>query len=97
MTDYRVCASSMLAAAQKYELCGAELVHVVDLDEAVHEASRNFSSIREIVEMPDCCFQFDCCVCSELGVSRVVLNTSVLNDLEFVAFVSRRIDTGGGL
>ncbi|MFP3038393.1 MAG: 1-(5-phosphoribosyl)-5-[(5-phosphoribosylamino)methylideneamino]imidazole-4-carboxamide isomerase [Candidatus Hodgkinia cicadicola] len=113
MADYKVYASSALAAVQKYGFHRAELVHVVDLDGAVRGTPQSFSSIREIVEMSDCCVQVGGGIRSEsdvelylkLGVSRVVLGTSVLNDLEFVAFISRRypgriavsIDTVGGL
>ncbi|MFP3039512.1 MAG: hypothetical protein ACKESB_02175 [Candidatus Hodgkinia cicadicola] len=47
--------TTKFCALRRQPLLRAEFVHVVDSDEAVCGMLRNFSSIREIVEMPDCC------------------------------------------
>ncbi len=78
--------------ARRWEECGAEWIHVVDLDGAFRGEPRNMDVIRDIAARVSCPVQAGGGIRTidtvrkyfELGVKRVILGTAAFSDDEFL-------------
>ncbi len=98
--------------AKKWEECGAEWIHVVDLDGAFRGNPRNFEAVKEIVRSVSSNVQVGGGIRNiatvekylEVGIKRVIIGTSAFTDRDFLKDICRRfpgkiavgIDTKGG-
>lgn len=84
--------------ARKWEKCGAEWIHVVDLDGAFGGAPRNFGTVRAIARSVSANVQVGGGIRNvavlekylEAGVRRVIIGTSAFTDRGFLADACRR-------
>ncbi|MDP8265088.1 MAG: 1-(5-phosphoribosyl)-5-[(5-phosphoribosylamino)methylideneamino]imidazole-4-carboxamide isomerase [Candidatus Aceula lacicola] len=84
--------------AKKWQECGAQLIHVVDLDGAEKGASENFDIIKKIQESVDIPIEVGGGIRDQetverfinIGVSRVILGTKAVEDFDFVKDVLLR-------
>ena len=98
--------------ARKWEQCGAEWIHVVDLDGAFNGNPRNFEAVESIVRSVSSNVQVGGGIRSmttvekylEVGVKRVIIGTSAFTDRNFLEDICGRfpgriaagVDTKGG-
>ena len=98
--------------AKKWEGCGAEWIHVVDLDGAFRGNPRNFEAVKEIVQSVSSSVQVGGGIRNiatvekylEVGIKRVIIGTSAFTDRNFLKDICRRfpgkiavgVDTKGG-
>ena len=98
--------------AEKWERCGAEWIHVVDLDGAFRGNPRNFEAVEEIVRSVSSSVQVGGGIRNiatvekylEIGIERVIIGTSAFTDREFLEDVCGKfpgkiavgVDTKGG-
>ena len=98
--------------ARKWEQCGAEWIHVVDLDGAFKGDPRNFEAVEEIVRSVSSNIQVGGGIRNtatverylEIGIKRVIIGTSAFTDRGFLKDICGRfpgriavgIDTKGG-
>jgi phosphoribosylformimino-5-aminoimidazole carboxamide ribotide isomerase len=98
--------------AKRWERCGAEWIHVVDLDGAFRGDPRNFEAAREIVRSVSSNIQVGGGIRNiaavekylEIGVKRVIIGTSAFTDRGFLRDICWRfpgkiavgVDTKGG-
>lgn len=98
--------------AKKWEQCGAEWIHVVDLDGAFRGNPRNFEAVEEIVRSVSSNVQVGGGIRNaataekylEVGIKRVIIGTSAFTDRDFLKDICRRfpgriavgVDTKGG-
>ena len=98
--------------AKRWERCGAEWIHVVDLDGAFRGDPRNFEAVRKIVRSVSSNIQVGGGIRNiatvekylEIGVKRVIIGTSAFTDRGFLRDVCGRfpgkiavgVDTKGG-
>ena len=98
--------------AKKWEGCGAEWIHVVDLDGAFGGNPRNFEAVEEIVRSVSSNVQVGGGIRNiatvekylEIGIERVIIGTSAFTDRDFLKDICRRfsgkiavgVDTKGG-
>ncbi len=98
--------------AKKWERCGAEWIHVVDLDGAFKGNPRNFEAVEEIVRSVSSNVQVGGGIRNiatvekylEIGIERVIIGTSAFTDRDFLEHICGRfpgkiavgIDTKGG-
>lgn len=83
---------SPLEAAQEFKSCGAQYLHVVDLDGAKDGEPMNMDIIREIVQKTDMFVQVGGGIRShdtireylEAGASRLILGTVAMNNFPFL-------------
>ncbi len=86
-----------LQTARKWEGCGARLIHVVDLDGAFSGEPRNFEIIRDIVNTVSADVQVGGGIRNintvekyiSVGVRRVILGTSAIQDRKFLIDVCK--------
>ena len=86
-----VFSSNPVAVAKKWESCGAQWIHIVDLDGAFEGKPKNFKIIENIVNTVSCSVQVGGGIRDfntiknylEAGVKRLILGTSVFKDPEF--------------
>ena len=102
-----------LEAATEFKNCGAEYLHVVDLDGAKDGTPMNFDIIREIVQSTDMFVEVGGGIRShdtikayiEAGAQRIILGTIAMNNLPFLrdmvklygSKISISIDSKNGL
>lgn len=98
--------------AKKWEGCGAELIHVVDLDGAFLGKPRNLDTIKAIRDSVSVDIQVGGGIRSietvrryfDIGINRVIIGTAAFNDPQFLSMVCREfpgrvavgVDTKGG-
>ena len=98
--------------AKRWEGCGAEWIHVVDLDGAFRGNPRNFEAVEEIVRSVSSNVQVGGGIRNiatvekylEVGIKRVIIGTSAFTDRNFLKDICRRfpgeiavgVDTKGG-
>ena len=98
--------------AKRWEGCGAEWIHVVDLDGAFRGIPRNFEAVEEIVRSVPSNVQVGGGIRNiatvekylEIGIKRVIIGTSAFTDRNFLKDICRRfpgkiavgVDTKGG-
>ena len=98
--------------AKKWERCGAQWIHVVDLDGAFKGNPRNFGAVEEIVRSVSSNVQVGGGIRSiatvekylEIGIERVIIGTSAFTDRGFLEDICGRfpgkiavgVDTKGG-
>ena len=98
--------------AERWEGCGAEWIHVVDLDGAFRGNPRNFEAVEEIVRSVSSNVQVGGGIRNiatvekylEIGIKRVIIGTSAFTDRNFLKDICRRfpgkiavgVDTKGG-
>ena len=98
--------------AKKWERCGAEWIHVVDIDGAFRGNPRNFEAVEEIVHSVSSNVQVGGGIRDiptvekylEVGVKRVIIGTSAFTDRDFLKDICGRfpgkiavgVDTKGG-
>ncbi len=98
--------------AKKWERCGAEWIHVVDLDGAFRGNPRNFEAVEAIVRSVSSNVQVGGGIRSiatiekyfEIGIQRVIIGTSAFTDRDFLKDICGRfpgeiavgVDTKGG-
>ena len=98
--------------AKRWEGCGAEWIHVVDLDGAFKGNPRNFEAVEEIVRSVPSNVQVGGGIRNiatvekylEIGIKRVIIGTSAFTDRNFLKDICRRfpgkiavgVDTKGG-
>ncbi|GBD38476.1 1-(5-phosphoribosyl)-5-[(5-phosphoribosylamino) methylideneamino] imidazole-4-carboxamide isomerase [bacterium HR37] len=98
--------------AKKWERCGAELIHVVDLDGAFLGEPRNLDTIRDIRDSVSVDIQVGGGIRSietvrryfDIGINRVIIGTAAFKDPQFLSRVCREfpgrvavgVDTKGG-
>lgn len=98
--------------AKRWEGCGAEWIHVVDLDGAFRGNPRNFEAVEEIVRSVSSSVQVGGGIRNittvekylEIGIKRVIIGTSAFTDRNFLKDICRRfpgeiavgVDTKGG-
>ena len=78
--------------ARKWEACGAEWIHVVDLDGAFSGEPRNLNVIKNIVGSVSCAVQVGGGIRNietvrdyiKIGVERVIIGTAAFSDEEFL-------------
>ena len=78
--------------AIKWEKCGAQLIHLVDLDGALEGESVNFEVIKEIASTVGCEIQIGGGIRNvktiesyiKIGASRVIIGTSAFTDEDFL-------------
>ena len=76
------------AMARKWEMAGASLIHVVDLDGAIEKKPQNFEAIRQILIRIETPIQVGggirnkdtACMYLDMGVSRVVIGTEAIRN-----------------
>ncbi len=89
---YKIYGNDPLEVVQKYKLDQADWLHIVDLDGAVVGDSQNMYIIKEIIKSVSCRIQVGGGIRHfstiekylSMGVNRVILGTSVLEDFDFV-------------
>ncbi len=87
-----------VAVAKNWEECGAQLIHVVDLDGAFSGKPGNFDLIEKIVKSVSCSVQVGGGIRDmetiekylEVGLDRVILGTAALQNPEFLTDASKR-------
>lgn len=98
--------------AKKWERCGAEWIHVVDLDGAFRGNPRNFEAVEAIVRSVSSNVQVGGGIRNiatvekylEIGIKRVIIGTSAFTDRDFLKDICGRfpgeiavgVDTKGG-
>lgn len=98
--------------AKKWERCGAEWIHVVDLDGAFRGNPRNFEAVEAIVRSVSSNIQVGGGIRNtatvekylEIGIERVIIGTSAFTDRDFLKNLCGRfpgkiavgVDTKGG-
>ena len=98
--------------AKKWEQCGAEWIHVVDLDGAFRGNPRNFEAVETIVRSVSSNVQVGGGIRNiatvekylEIGIQRVIIGTSAFTDKDFLKDLCGRfpgkiavgVDTKGG-
>ncbi len=90
--DITVYSDDPVAIAKKWESYGAELLHVVDLDGAIHGTAKNFEIITRIAATVNIPVQlgggvrnkYDLARYLTSGVSRVILGTKAIENREFL-------------
>jgi len=82
------------ATAKKWESCGAQLLHIVDLDGAFSGSQKNLDSIIKIRQSVKIPLQVGGGIRSvntistlfSIGINRVIIGTAAIEDPEFVAY-----------
>ena len=90
--DVTVYSEDPVAVAKKWESYGAEFLHIIDLDGALHGTAKNFEIITKIaasVRIPiqlggGIRTQYDVARYLTSGVSRVILGTKAMQNREFL-------------
>ena len=98
--------------AKRWEQCGAEWIHVVDLDGAFRGNPRNFEAVEAIVRSVSSNVQVGGGIRNiatvekylEIGIERVIIGTSAFTDRDFLEDICGRfpgkiavgVDTKGG-
>ena len=85
-------ASSAVETAKRFLDCGAELIHMVDLDGARDGGGKNRAIVREVIEATDAKVELgggirtmaDVDAVLEMGVYRVVIGSAAVEHPEFV-------------
>lgn len=83
--------------ARKWEECGAEWIHVVDLDGAFTGEPKNLNAIRKIVDSVSCGVQVGGGLRNidtvrsyfDIGIKRAIIGTAAFSDEEFLAEACR--------
>ncbi len=91
-SDITVYSDDPVAVAKKWETAGAELLHIVDLDNAIHGTSKNFEVITKIATSVQIPVQlgggirnkYDVARYFSSGVSRVILGTKAIENKKFL-------------
>jgi phosphoribosylformimino-5-aminoimidazole carboxamide ribotide isomerase len=86
------------AMAQKWQNCGAELIHVVDLDGAVEKSPKNLNAIGDIVKNVSVPIQVGGGIRNmetidmylDLGVGRVIIGTEAIRNPQLIMDACRK-------
>ena len=89
MTVY---SNNPIEIARKFQECGAEFIHMVDLEGAKNGTTPNIDEVRKVVEYTDLKVEIGGGIRDEetvqkyidLGVERVILGTAAVTDDEFL-------------
>lgn len=81
-----------VSAALKFKECGAEYIHIVDLDGARYGNIKNLCTISKIIKAADIPIEFGggvrdmetVCKLLNMGISRVILGTGAVTDEKFL-------------
>lgn len=84
--------------AKKWESCGAQWIHVVDLDGAFHGKPENLEVVEKIVDSVSCSIQVGGGIRNEktvdeyikAGVERVIIGTAAFEDSGFLQTVCKK-------
>ncbi len=85
-------ADDPVKVAAAFQKSGAEIIHVVDLDGALHQGKRNLDIVREIVSGVSCKIEMGGGLrsmeelerVSDLGVWRMIIGSAAVEDPQFV-------------
>ena len=91
-SQQKVYSENPVDMAIKWEKCGAQLIHLVDLDGALEGESINFEVIKEISSTVNCEVQIGGGIRNtktvesyiKIGASRVIIGTSAFTDEDFL-------------
>ncbi|MDD3374963.1 MAG: 1-(5-phosphoribosyl)-5-[(5-phosphoribosylamino)methylideneamino]imidazole-4-carboxamide isomerase [Candidatus Omnitrophica bacterium] len=89
-----------VSIAQKWQSCGAQLIHIVDLDGAEKGISTNFDIIKKIKESIDVPIEVGGGIrnketiqrFADIGISRIILGTKAVEDFDFIKDVLSKWD-----
>ena len=81
-----------VSAALKFKECGAEYIHIVDLDGARYGSIKNLCTIRKIIKAVNIPIEFGGGVRNmgtvynllDMGIARIILGTGAVNDEKFL-------------
>jgi len=87
----KVYSESPVEAAKRWEECGAELIHVVDLDGARYGKPKNLKKVEEILNSIKIDIEFGGGIRNKdtveeifnIGISKIILGTAAINERHF--------------
>ena len=90
--EMTVYSNNPIEIARKFQECGAEFIHMVDLEGAKNGTTPNIDEVRKVVEYTDLKVEIGGGIRDEetvqkyidLGVERVILGTAAVTDDEFL-------------